>query len=99
MATTSTRRRVVQAHGVEHAAQPQDHVAPALAAGWPVVELAEQAPELGLLGCDAARCRAAGQPVEHAELLLAQPLVDDELRRAGSRPPRHGSGRGLLRAA
>ena len=67
---------VVQAHRVERAAQPQDHVAPALSTGRAVVELAEQPAELGLMGM-AALDAGTGEPVEDAELLLAQPFVDD----------------------
>ena len=76
---------VVQGDRVERAAQAQDDVAPALAAGRPVVELAEEAAELGLVGMmplDAG----AGEPVEDAELLLAQALVDDERVALGAEP-------------
>ena len=65
---------------VDHAAQAQDHVAPALAAGRPEIELADVRALLGelrVLGADAER----RQPVEDAELLLAQPLVADAGRR------------------
>ncbi len=61
---------------VEKAAQAQDHVAPAFAAGRAKVELADVRPllgELGIPGADAER----RQPVEDAELLFAQPLVAD----------------------
>jgi hypothetical protein len=53
----------VQAHGIERAAQAQDDVAPALAAGRPVIELAEQASELRLLGVVALDA-GPRQPVE-----------------------------------
>ena len=46
---------------VEHAAQAQDHVAPALAAGRPKIELADVRAllgELGILGADAERASA-----------------------------------------
>ena len=59
---------------VEEAAQAQDHVAPALAAGRTEIELAHVQALLGevrVLGADAER----RQPVEDAELLLAQALV------------------------
>ena len=70
-------------------AQAQDHVGPALAARRAVIEFAEQGAMLGEVGIFLADA-AGGEPVEHAELALAQPLVDDRLaRRLGRpRPPR-----------
>ena len=61
-------------------AQAQDHVGPALAAGRPMVEFAEQGALLGLVGEFLADA-GGGQPVPQAELALAQPLVDDRLAR------------------
>ena len=61
-------------------AQAQDHVGPALAARRAVVEFAEQGAMLGEVGIFLADA-GGGQPVEHAELALAQPLVDDRLAR------------------
>ena len=82
---------------VEQAAQAQDHVAPALAAGRAEVELADVQAllgELGVLGADAER----RQPVEDAELLLAQALVahagDRRRRRARRRRGAARRGRG-----
>ena len=72
---------IMEVDRVEHRAQAQDHVGPALAARRPVIEFAEPAAVRGFLGkalADAER----GQPVEDAELALAQPLVDDRPRRA-----------------
>ena len=57
-------------------AQPQQHVRPRLPAGGPVVEL----PDLRRRSASSRverRDALPGQPVEHAELPLAQPLVDD----------------------
>ena len=78
---------MVEADRVERAPQAQDHVGPALAAGRAVVEFAEQGAMLGLLGIFLADA-GGGQPVEDAELALAQPLVDDRpLARAATTPP------------
>ena len=59
---------------IHHAAQAQDHVAPAFAARWPEVEFADVAAllvQVGEVVGDAVR----GQAVEHAEFLFAQALV------------------------
>ena len=84
---------------VEEAAQAQDHVAPALAAGRAEVELADVQAllgELGVLGADAER----RQPVEDAELLLAQPLVADAGdRRVVARRRRRGCSAARTRSA
>src|SRR4051812_33158183 len=69
---------MVEADGIERAAQAEDDVAPALARRRTVVELTEQAAELRLIRkflLDAA----PGQAVEHAEFLLAQPFIDEEV--------------------
>ena len=65
---------VLAHHGIQHAAQSQDHVAPALAARWTKVELADASALFGKLGV-ALFDGELGQPVQDAELLLAQPLV------------------------
>ena len=60
----------MQADSVEQAAQPQNDVAPALAARRTVIELAQQAAELGLvrkLFLDAS----PGEAVQNTKLLLA----------------------------
>ena len=75
---------IMQVDGVEHRAQAQDHVGPALAAGRAMIEFAEPAAVRGFLGkalADAER----GQPVEDPELALAQALVDDGPRRAAGK--------------
>ena len=59
---------------VEHAAQPQDHVAPAFAARWAEIELADVRALLGEIRIFLADAEF-GQPVERAEFLLAQALV------------------------
>lgn len=59
------------------AAQPQNHVAPAFSARGPMVELAQQTPELGLVG-ELFADADGREPVENSEFLFAQPLVDDE---------------------
>ena len=77
---------IMEVDGVEHRPQPQDHVGPALAAGRPVIEFAEPLAVRGFLRefvADAGR----RQPVEDAELALAQPLVDDGPRRAAGSAP------------
>ena len=83
------------------AAQAQDHVAPALAAGRAEIELADVARAARRARGTSARMPCARQPVEDAELLLAQALVA----RAGARrlpalQPRLAaiSARGLARA-
>jgi hypothetical protein len=74
--TTSTRRCALFApQHLDHAAQPEHDVAPALAAGRPEIELADERAlrgELGKLLLDAVLREA----VEDPELLLAQALVD-----------------------
>ena len=74
----------MQADRVEQTAQAQDHVAPALAAGRPMIELAEPAPEPGLLRL-VPRDARLGQQIEDTEFLFPQPLVGDET----TRPARH----------
>ena len=89
---------VLARHRVEEAAQAQDHVAPAFAAGRPEIELADVQAllgELGVLGADAER----GQPVEDAELLLAQPLVASGRSRRERRRPRPAQHRRACSAA
>src|SRR5690348_3538971 len=72
--------RVVQAHGVERAPQPQDDIAPALAARRAMIELAEETTKFGLLRVQLLDARAR-QAIQDAELLFAQALIDDQLRR------------------
>src|SRR5688572_24506671 len=67
---------ILQLHRVEQAAQPQDDVAPALAAGRSIIELADVGPALGLER-EASGDARLRQAVEAAELLLAQALVGD----------------------
>ena len=59
------------------AAQPQDDVAPAFAARRPVIELAKQPAELGLVR-ELFSDPHGGEPVEDSELFFAESLVDDE---------------------
>src|SRR5665811_1918727 len=59
------------------AAQPEDDVAPAFSSGRAVVELAEEAAELGLIGVDVLDPEG-GEPVENSKLLFAEPFVDHE---------------------
>jgi hypothetical protein len=59
------------------AAQAENDVAPAFSSGRAVIELAEQAAGLGLVGVDVLDSDG-GEPVENAKLLLAKPLVDHE---------------------
>src|SRR5436190_1055581 len=69
---------MMKADRVERAPEAQDDVGPALAAGRSEIEFAEARAMIGEVGmalADAAR----GQPVEDAELALAQALVDDRL--------------------
>src|SRR5439155_534387 len=68
---------VMQGDRVEGAAEPEDDVAPALAAGRPVIEFAEIGAQGGLFGMQ-LHDPGPGQAVEDAEFLLAQALVDDE---------------------
>jgi cation diffusion facilitator family transporter len=78
---------------VEDGAEAQDDVAPALAAWRTMIEFAKQAPKLCLFGKDvgdAGRC----QPIEDAELLLAQPFVEADghvARRTAAGPESLGS--------
>ena len=64
---------------VEQAAHPEHDVGPALAAGRLVVELAEPLAAGGLLGVPGADPETR-QPVEDAEVALAQPFVEEHLR-------------------
>ena len=95
---------------VEQAAHPEHHVGPALPAGRLVVELAEPLATGGLLGVPGADPETR-QPVEDAEVPLAQPLVEEHLlaaaphrqrRRLGGTPVRRaqhdGGPPGLVRA-
>ena len=66
----------MQVDGVEHRAQAQDDVGPALAAGRAMVEFAEAAAVRGFFG-EAFADADGGQAVEDAEFALAQALVDD----------------------
>ncbi len=61
--------------------QPKDHVRPALAAWRTVVEFAEPATVRGLFR-EAVADAQGGEPVEDAELTLAEALVDDRSGRA-----------------
>ena len=58
-------------------AQAENDVAPALPSRRAVVELSEDAAELGLIGVDVLDSDG-GEAVENAELFLAEALVDDE---------------------
>jgi len=71
---------VFAGHRVEHAAQPQDDVAPALAAGRTKIELADVAALLAQRRIGAGDARH-GHPVQDAELLFAEPLIRDHARR------------------
>src|SRR5712675_2161886 len=59
------------------AAQSEDDVAPAFSAWWPVIELAEEASELGLFR-ENVLDSDGGEAVEDSKLLLAKPLVNNE---------------------
>ena len=67
---------VVQTDRGQDAAQPQDDVTPALAAGRTMIELAHPGARLRLIGKPLLDAHAR-EPVENAELLLAQPFIDD----------------------
>ena len=60
-----------------HTAQAKDHIAPALTARWPVVELSKQAPELCLVW-ELLHDADSGQSIENSKLLFAQPLIDHQ---------------------
>src|SRR2546423_13124816 len=62
---------------INHAAQAQDHVAPTLAAGRTVVELAECLAESELFG-ETFAYAILRQTIKDAELFFTQPLVVDE---------------------
>src|SRR4051812_47574988 len=82
---------MMQADRVKQTPQTQDGVAPTLAAGRPVIELAEQATKFRLfwkLRLDPD----TGEPVEDAKLLFAQTLVDTELG-VGARQASRGADR------
>ena len=67
---------IMEVDRVEHRAQAQDHVGPALAARRPVVEFAEPPAVRGFFR-EALADPERGQPVEDSELALAQALIDD----------------------
>jgi hypothetical protein len=69
--------RVVLAQLTQQGTQAQQDVGPRLSAGRAVVELAE-AGAAGVLAGQPGLHAAAGQQVEHAQLTVAQPLVDGE---------------------
>src|SRR4029078_10962632 len=75
---------IMEVDRVEHRAKAQDHVGPALAARRPVVEFAEPA-AVGRFLRELWGNAGIVQPVEDAELALAQPLVDDGARRAATK--------------
>src|SRR5712671_5004608 len=65
---------------LSRAAEAKNDIAPTLPSRRPVIELAEESAELGLIReliLDAGR----GEPVEYSELLLPEPLVDDQRKR------------------
>src|SRR4051812_21060051 len=68
---------VMEADRIQRAAEPENDVAPALSAGWTVIELPEQPSKFGLIGM---KCLDAGsgEAVEDPELLLAKSLVQPE---------------------
>jgi hypothetical protein len=68
---------VVQAGRIEHTAEPKNDIAPALAGRRPEVELAEQGARCGMLGKTLLNSETR-KPVEDAELLFPEPLVDHE---------------------
>src|SRR5256885_13671802 len=65
------------AERVEEGRQPEDDVAPTLAAGRTVIELPQRLAQRGLIGKQLLDA-APGEPVESAQLSLAQPLVDHQ---------------------
>ena len=73
----NTLATIITRNGVDHAAQPQDHIAPTLAAWRTMVELAQNTPELGLIRKLLSDTKT-GQAIKDTELLLAQALVADK---------------------
>src|ERR1043166_348825 len=69
----------MEADGVRERPKAQNDVGPALAGGGGVVKLAAAGADLRLLRVPVENA-GAGETIEHAELLLAQTLVD-EMRR------------------
>ena len=72
---------IVQVDGVHHRPQAEDDVGPAFAARSAVIEFAEHGAVGRFLRIFVADTNGR-QAVEHAELALAQALVDDRLGRA-----------------
>src|SRR3546814_15274756 len=65
---------IMKRNRVQDRPQPENHVAPALTARWPMVEFAEKLPEPGLIGKDVVyACK--GKAIEYTEFLLPQALV------------------------
>src|SRR5688500_12766647 len=62
---------------LDRAAKTEDDVAPALAAGGPMVKFAEQLAKPGLVGMICFDSDL-GQAVENSKFLFAKPLVDDD---------------------
>src|SRR5207302_3586152 len=88
----------MEVYGVEHRAKAEDDVGPALAARRPMVEFPEPPAMRRFFGESVPDARGR-QPVEDAELALAQPLIDDGSRRtAGERALLTDERRGLLGA-
>jgi hypothetical protein len=77
---------VMQAQGVERSPEPKDDVAPALAAGGPVVEFPEQCARFGLLGKPLPNA-SRRQAVEDGEFTLAKPSVRQKATARSLRPP------------
>ena len=71
---------------IECASQAQDDVAPTLASRRTMVEFAQEAPELRLIGVELLDT-GAGKPVEDAKLLLAEPLINDKGMLLGANAP------------
>lgn len=64
-----TLAAVMQTDRVEHAAQPEDHVAPALTAGRAGIEVPDARSQYGLIG-KALLDAGLREAVQHSELLL-----------------------------
>src|SRR3546814_21169028 len=62
---------IMKRNRVQDRPQPENHVAPALTARWPMVEFAEKLPEPGLIG-KAVVYACHGKAIEYTEFLLPQ---------------------------
>lgn len=65
---------MMQRHGVEHTAQPENDVAPAFPTRRTMVELSHARTQLGLLGIPVRNAKAR-EAIENAKLTLPQSFV------------------------